>query len=128
MTRLIVVSGPGSTGKTTAIKLSLEHAGIFIWRARGDITMVVPIKKDARRLKLGIASGGDDLARVKANLSFLLPHKCDVIICAARSRGATIKALTALKFKTLVISTVRVPSGRIKSYNKSVAADIWQAI
>lgn len=48
-------------------------------------------------IKIGIESQGDPNSRLISSLSLFSEKKCHVIICATRTRGATVKAVNNLQ-------------------------------
>ena len=91
MAKIILVSGAGNSGKTKSIRLFLENNKIFFPNTPHDILLVLPIQKCGQTWNVGVASGGDTLAIVKRNFNFFSQHQCDIIVCASKSRGSTIK-------------------------------------
>lgn len=90
MTKIIVVQGVNNSGKTSSIRLFLENNGVF-HNHEGDITLVLPIRKNGKTYRLGVTSTGDIERDIEKNFKFFSNHKLDFIICAARSHGKTIK-------------------------------------
>ncbi|MES2984318.1 MAG: hypothetical protein V4735_03925 [Pseudomonadota bacterium] len=93
MHKIILVTGPSNSGKTSSIRRFLENRGIF-HKQDGDLAIVLPLQKNGKTYVVGIASGGDTLAIVQSNFVFFQPHNCDVIICASKSRGKTLACIT----------------------------------
>lgn len=91
MAKIILVSGVGDSGKTESIRLFLANRGIVFPNAPRDILRILHIQKGGHILTVGVASGGDTLAIVKKNFQFFSQHPCNIIVCASKSRGRTIK-------------------------------------
>ena len=103
---IIVVSGNASAGKTSTIKNVakniLERYAVDIsrinWNAT-EIKIIVTSNNSVTifdnngnsntghgKIKIGIASRGDDFETVKENIDFFVKSKCDIIITATRLR------------------------------------------
>jgi len=101
--KVIALWGRGDIGKSEAVKKAYElltskyknttpdeyPKPIF----EGDIMVVLTIKG----VKIGIESQGDPGGRLSKSLSAFVNVKCKVIICATRTRGQTVDAVTALE-------------------------------
>ena len=127
--KIILVSGVGNSGKSSAIRLYLEMEGVFHLR-RGDVTIVFPLRR--KRLLMGLASGGDNINIINRNFRFFDSHPCDVIVCASKSFGATrarVRELARQRGARLItISTTKVPANRRQQTNAAIARQIFQAV
>ena len=86
MTKFVVVQGPGSTGKTTAIRAAVEELGVdFSQSAVGDIFCVTHIRVGTRNALVGICSSGDTAEIIRENFDFLKSHELDYVILACRT-------------------------------------------
>jgi hypothetical protein len=78
-------------------------------------------------VKIGIASKGDPRTGLARRLNRLRDRDCSVIICATRTRGATVTAVTALQRDGYTIASQnqvwRKPPDR-ESGNQQMAARI----
>jgi len=102
---LLRVYGPSCSGKTTAIKSACKK---FMRRHQSAET-ILPYKEDGggdilvvlkvNGITVGFSSGGDYPAQVEKNLSELRKKKCDIIVCATRTWGGTVKAVQKLDNK-----------------------------
>jgi hypothetical protein len=132
MRKVILVSGVSNSGKTKSIRRFLENRGIFHMKRRGDITVVMPIRKMGKGFVIGVASGGDNLGVVRRNLTFIDRHKWDVVVCASRSRGATPLYVRSFaqghRAKFVSISTARVSGAAIAGAIGRVAAQVERNI
>ncbi|HEY4300175.1 MAG TPA: hypothetical protein VGM73_04840 [Candidatus Didemnitutus sp.] len=96
-TRIIALYGPANVGKTTTLKIVL----VSLEKRRGavstrfidltDIRAIISIGK----LKIGIESQGDPASRLPESLNLFIREGCHIIICATRTRGATVDAVKA---------------------------------
>lgn len=132
MHKIIAVTGPGNSGKTGSIRQFLADRGIVYMR-RGDITIVIPIRKAGRTLVVGVASGGDTGAVAERNIRFLTARNCDIIICAAKSKGPTLRSalVSGGSVMPVVIVTNKIsrPSqATIVDKNRQIADLIWAEI
>ena len=102
MKNIIAFSGRANTGKTTTIKAiyllikrNYPNATIEEFVVAVDIKIVITI----RNIKIGIESQGDPNSRLFASLTYFVKIDCDIILCATRTRGATVNAVTNLQNK-----------------------------
>lgn len=98
MPTIYALKGRQNSGKTTTLKLlestlqSKYPSNTTLFRTGTvDITIVMDINGQT----VGIACGGDSEAIVLKNLRALSGYKCDIIFCATRSRGRTVKAVNS---------------------------------
>lgn len=90
--RLIALSGPGNTGKTTTLKSVIEafekspRAMVTRLISRVDVRAIIEIGD----LKIGIETQGDPGSRLGESLELFRNEGCHVIICATRTRGRTV--------------------------------------
>lgn len=107
----IAQSGPENAGKTTTIRIMYdllmdrypEAVVEFLLDRNDDIRAVVTIGG----IKVGIESQGDPwkkTARLDPSLALFVRLKCEVIICATRTRGGTVDAFSNLKVHGFAIT------------------------
>jgi hypothetical protein len=130
--KVILLHGVSNTGKTRSIKTYAELEGLFVLQQRGDITLVMPTARGRRKLKVGIASGGDNAKIVRQNFDFFRRHRPDVIVCASRTRGQT-KQIVEQRARSLGASLVtfeikREPQNRVAKKIRRIARQIWRAV
>jgi hypothetical protein len=78
-------------------------------------------------VKIGIESMGDEGLILESSLTKFVQHKCHVILCATRTRGATYEAVESLTSKGYqVIRFRRVPEPQAKQQKsiRSMANEI----
>ena len=101
MKKVFALRGKSNVGKSQTIRtivemLTAKHpdAAIELNHAtKADIRVVLTIND----LKIGIESQGNSKGRLhKESLDFFVRIGCEVIICATRTRGATVDAVEAL--------------------------------
>jgi hypothetical protein len=90
MTKIILVSGVGNSGKTTSIRLFLANEGVHFGKPTGDVLVVLPMTIDGQQYTVGVATEGDMLTVQQSNFRFLRRHACDIIVCSSRSKGQTL--------------------------------------
>lgn len=100
---LLRVYGPSCSGKTTAIKSVCKkfirhHPDVVVIdrEDQGDDILVV-LKVD--EISVGFSSGGDYPEQVEKNMDTLRKKKCDIIVCATRTKGGTVEAVAKLDGK-----------------------------
>jgi hypothetical protein len=127
--RVILVSGVSNSGKTQSIREYLHTEGIFHSR-RGDITLVFPLGR--KGFVVGVASGGDTPRIIMRNFRFLNGYRWDVVVCASKSRGATIETArreAARANATLtIVQTRRVPRNQQGREHRRIAQLVRKAI
>jgi hypothetical protein len=128
--KIILVSGVGNSGKTSSIRKYLNLEGVFHLRRRGDITLVFPLRR--KKIILGVASGGDNVAIVTRNFQFFAQHRCDVIVCASKGRGGTVayvqNAARRSGARLIHLRTSKVPAARRQQANATLARRIYGAV
>jgi hypothetical protein len=102
MKTIVAVRGVGSCGKTTSIKrvpelLRRAHPDATVeWFVNGvEIKVIITINGAL----VGIESQGDPNSRLPRSLDYFVKVGCEVIVCATRSRGGTVDAVSALADK-----------------------------
>jgi hypothetical protein len=97
---VIALSGVAKQGKSSSIKESYEllKQNLTIDEITheilgADIRAVLTIG----RVKIGIESQGDPSSRLFESLKLFTSLGCQIIICATRSRGATVQAVQDLQ-------------------------------
>jgi hypothetical protein len=131
---IIAVCGVANKGKSRTIKIVYSllkkvyptaiveehHIGV-------DITVVMTIDD----VKVGIESQGDPNSRLFKNLDRFVKIGCKVIICATRSRGATVEAVNSLagEFRIEWFPKVSISSAsEHEAANRSDAQQIVAAV
>jgi hypothetical protein len=100
MKTVIAVRGVGNTGKSSTIKMVYKL--LVDKYPRREVEFEKITKREIRailivhRLKIGMDSSGDPSHELDVRLNLLVKLDCYVIICAARSSGATVHAVEAL--------------------------------
>ena len=82
-------------------------------------------------VKVGIESQGDPGSRLFKNLKYFVKIGCKVIVCATRSRGATVEAVNSLAvdFRVEWFSKVSISSAsEHEAANRSDAQQIVAAV
>jgi hypothetical protein len=130
--KIICVYGPGSTGKSTAIRNLVAKKGRLI-KPRGDLKVILPILNKKKKYALGVGSEGDTPGHVRRNFRFLSGYSpLRAIVCAARSRGKSrgevIKAAAALKAKLEFIPTRKAPPSQRAAETLRVLKSILKAL
>ncbi len=93
---IIALRGKTNVGKTETIKMvhdlilsKYPNALKKVKWLRTDITVFITING----VKIGIESQGDPGSRLFKSIDLFVKEQCDVIICATRTRGATVIAI-----------------------------------
>lgn len=99
MKRIVALYGSANLGKTTTIKMVLEMLKVEYPSAKiqemfigVDITVIIEIS----HVKIGIESQGDPNSRLFDSLDVFVRVGCDIIVCATRTRGMTVQAVSKL--------------------------------
>lgn len=115
---IIAVYGRASEGKSTSIKLvckklldEFPNAVSNIPKEEisysGDILVIITIGS----IRIGIESQGDPKSRMitQETIKYLAEEKCDIILCATRTSGDTVKKVDEIasnyNYRTLWLST-----------------------
>ena len=116
MKTIIAVRNAGGKGKSETIKKfwtllqSTYPCTILFPFDRGrDIGVVVKVNGKI----IGIESCGDPQSALSERLSQLVNFKCDIIICASRTKGETVDIVASLKatYQIIWTSTYETDSG-----------------
>ena len=124
MPKIIVVQGVSDTGKSTAIRLAMNHLGLFIRSGGKEDRRDVLVVATARASLIGFASGGDSATVIKKSIDFfsefspLPPY----MVFACHKRGLTIPPLEkfadGLGEDIILIPADRVPLSNVLSANR----------
>lgn len=104
--KVIAVWGAADVGKSATIKKTYDLLKAkFKTATIDDIFVGVDIKVviTINGTKIGIESQGDPGGRLERSLSSFVKIGCQVIICATRTRGQTVKAVEKLEPKYEVL-------------------------
>ncbi|MGV7106427.1 hypothetical protein [Flavobacterium sp. U410] len=105
MKHIVALYGTSNVGKSMTIKLLYQklidnyEKDILLDSVKqmksfdGDIRVVITINGKV----IGIESQGDPNSRIFESLPFFVELKCDIIICATRTRGGTVKIVNQYK-------------------------------
>lgn len=130
---LFALWGNAGQGKSTAIKAISEEiqkqypqAIVQIFSDRVDIKLIIKIRK----IKIGIESQGDPGSRLPKSLDFFRKENCDIIICATRTSGGTVKAVENMadKYDVIWISNYISNERNKKTLNHLFAQSILKLI
>ena len=102
MKTVIALWGPHNAGKSATINTVYEHL-----RAKYPKAPVTheTINHDVRAIltinghRIGLESQGDPASRMFTSISMFAREECDIIVCATRTRGHTVKAIEDLEPK-----------------------------
>jgi len=110
--KIICVTGPGSTGKSTIIR-EFTNKYLKYFRARGDVLGIFQMPRS--RYAVGVSGSGDALKFILKGQEFLLRYdNLKVMIIASRSEGRTlekVKKIAARAGAELRLVTTRKLSG-----------------
>jgi len=93
--QMLILKGPGNTGKSTTIKLAFDmflqwaikneksSTVHYLYLTEREVAAVI----EAGSEFIGVATRGDSEKQVKDGLNFFASHQCKVVLCATRSRG-----------------------------------------
>lgn len=127
MQKIIVVEGPKSSGKTTAIHEAAKLLGCGLTlNSPADIFMITQLKLGNTKYMVGIASSGDSVGLIKENIDAFYPLRLDYIItaCSAPRKGMPVlQGFAALEEAVLVvIPSVRQLAATQQQINQKIAA------
>ena len=132
MAILIVVSGVGNSGKTTSIKNFTQTNLTNLPSPTGaEISYAGPLIKNPNQYTIGIRSAGDTGALILAAIRFFTRNKCDLMVCATKSRGVTVAAIDAYIAANPSLTVHRIQTQSVTNKvqqaadNARVAKEIW---
>ena len=135
MAILIVVAGVGNSGKTTSIKnFAVTNLTNFPSPKGVEISYAGPLTKNLNQYKIGILSAGDKKINIVKAIQFFTDNKCDLMVCATKSRGVTVDTIDAYiaanpSLTVHRIQTQSCPIGDPRTAdNARVATEIWSHI
>jgi hypothetical protein len=135
MKQIIGLYGTSNVGKSETIKnvyrkltekyLDLTFLPDFeqITEEEGDICVIIIINGKI----IGIESQGDPNSRIFISLPIFVKFKCDIILCATRTRGATVQEVEKLENTYEVKWVKKNPSDKSETYktdNDNLAIEI----
>ncbi|MFL3663341.1 MAG: hypothetical protein ACJ04Q_05010 [Flavobacteriales bacterium] len=135
---IIAVHGRASEGKSSTIKEVFRQIIEDFPHTRvdrkvnfkGDILVIITINN----IKIGIESQGDPNSRMinEDTLRKLTEEKCQIILCATRTSGKTVKKVDTIanefNYHTIWLSSYWSPSLNHNVLNKKAAANIIELI
>ncbi|MEH6345274.1 MAG: hypothetical protein V7785_09320 [Bermanella sp.] len=128
MNQVFALQGAGTTGKTTTIKCIFDL--LKEKYPKSEVTDLRPGTYDIKVLidingtLVGIESQGDPNSNLETSLPELVKNKCDIIICACRTRGMTTDWIGKIKgYKINFVSQTISKSNR-KVVNNNTAVRI----
>ena len=132
MAILIIVSGVGNSGKTTSIKNFAKANLTNLPSQTGvEISHAGPLIKNPNQYMIGIRSAGDTKALISAAIRFFTRNKCDLMVCATKSRGVTVAAIDAYIAANPSLTVYRIQTQSFTNYaqqaadNARVENEIW---
>jgi hypothetical protein len=108
----LAVSGVGRSGKTTTIRLLVELITALYPRAKlrytksrrlRDISLTIRVESK----KIAVESRGDPNSDLRGRLAVCARRSFDVVVCATRLRGETVRAMLSLSASGYAISQFR---------------------
>lgn len=135
MKNILTIWGNKEQGKSTTIKkiVPLFQAHFPYAKLRWihkdyDIELIIELKDK----KIGIESQGDPGSRLEESVSYLATEeKCDLIICASRTRGKTVDDIVRIaqenNYEIIWVNNYRSNSNH-KALNEMSAEHIFQLI
>jgi len=110
MKKIIALKGKSNTGKTTSIKR------IYEWiKNNYAIKIITPNTWSGDDIKtiikvdgfvIGICSAGDEGSTVKSYMDEFDKNRCDLILCACRTKGQTFQAIQSYRSKGYLIDYI----------------------
>ena len=89
MPQIIIVSGPGNTGKTSSIRQAMTLLGIHLPSTPKDVLVCAHLHLHGVGYSVGFASEGDTGEAVERAINYFLglEVRLDYLVFASRSRG-----------------------------------------
>jgi hypothetical protein len=108
MRNIFVLQGIANCGKTETIKsvfeiLKTNYPNANIKDNCSDTRDISKIISNINNYKIGIESQGDPNSRLEKSLRDFDDEKCDIIICASRTKGMTVNWINSYSSKYEII-------------------------
>jgi hypothetical protein len=107
--RIFTIWGRSGVGKTTTLKLIAKEIQRSFFHSKsnieldplpsGDIVTIITINLPEKSVKIGITSKGDPNTDLQLRLEELVSTGCDIIFCATRTSGTTVKDVEEIEKK-----------------------------
>ena len=117
--KIIALFGPANTGKSTTIHMLCSRMmkdGYHEMMREGKKDITAMYSKNGKRI--GITSYGDTKPILEEVFQILESNKCDVIICACRTKGGTIDFLGEYGINVTYIEKTRTTPSRFDRVNR----------
>lgn len=144
MKKIVALRGAGNRGKSTTLKIVYEYLlksfsllpedrvapggrGMYRQDMRSDVRAIFVVNGK----RVGIESQGDPKSRLKDSLDFFQRKRCDLIICATRTRGDTtdlVQALVPPYFVEWIAKSVALDEGSQRQCNRRDAETVMSSI
>jgi len=134
MKTVIALYGTANTGKSATLRkvyelLKAKHPNGPVSNeiVHHDVRAIININGHL----IGIESQGDPSSRIFTSISMFVREKCDLIVCATRTRGQTVVAVENLKPKYEInwIQKLREANeAKHEQANNALASDILKQI
>ena len=135
MAILIVVEGIGNSGKTKSIRdFTLANVKNISSQTGVEISYAGPLIKNSNQYTIGIRSAGDTRALILDAIHFFTINKCDLMVCATKSRGVTVNTINAYVAANPILAVHRIQTqwsataAQRAADNARVAQAIWNNI
>ena len=139
---IIALRGNGNTGKSSTIKLVFD---MFLKMYKEQISLIdkgplniCDITKifSCNKITIGIESQGDPNSKIFTSLPKFVQKKCDLIICATRTKGKTVRLVERIQlennYDVIWVSTLyseqkpnEVLNDRTASFIHKVISDLF---
>lgn len=129
--QMLIIKGPGNVGKSTVLREGFKllfrsilrkqkpTCAKFLYLTDREVAAVICIGAT----RVGISTRGDNRNEVKRALSFFSEEKCQVVVCATRSRGAPYGTALDFAFHRLKIEPTELIKESEGNMNKRELAD-----
>lgn len=134
---IIAIWGNADTGKSSTIKnvyelIKKNHKSVTVLyegpKSTFDITKIIKINE----VKIGIESQGDPNSNLFSSLKLFYDEKCEIIICATRTKGNTVNEVMKyerqFKYDVIWLSNLFSSQKEIKYLNNRSAEFIYTLI
>lgn len=125
MCEIFALQGPADCGKTGVVKeiSSLlikcpNSQTLHLNHERGEVRGIIVINGK----KVGIESEGDPYSRLEESLNYFMREKCDIIFCACRTRGMTVKWVNDQPAKKHFVPQKKVVSVSLRDQSNAAMA------
>jgi hypothetical protein len=132
MANIFALQGPQNCGKSDTLKhlfqmIQTKYASATIQNLHPKTKDIAIIMHGVNGLVVGIESQGDPNSRLQNTLNNFSAANCDIIFCACRTTGGTVKSIQTFSnaYNIQFVKKIRVANNH-SATNTSIASSLMQ--